>query len=210
MVISYRYKGNLYLNITNHCTNKCTFCMRNFSYVFVGYDLKLEREPTREEIIENVFKNYSGEKEIVFCGIGEPLIRLNDVLAVAKELKEHSQVPIRVDTNGQAKLLYPYRDVVKELFKVIDAISVSLNAENERKYNRLCRPQFSDAYKKMIEFAKECTKYFHTSLSVVNLSIIDIEKCRKIATDIGAQFLVRKFRDTSLEKKRIKTTVETP
>lgn len=202
MVISYRYKGNLYLNITNRCTNKCTFCMRNFSYVFVGYDLKLEREPTWEEIIENVFKNYSGEKEVIFCGIGEPLIRLDDVLAVAKELKKHFQVPIRVDTNGQAKLLYPGRDVVKELFEVTDAISISLNAENEEKYNRLCRPQFSDAYKKMIKFAKECTRYFDTSLSVVNLPIIDIEKCRKIATDMDAQFLVRKFRNTSLEKRK--------
>ena len=64
MIIAYSYKGNLYLNITNRCSNKCNFCMKNFSYVFAGYDLELKTEPTKEEILDQGLKKYSGEKEI--------------------------------------------------------------------------------------------------------------------------------------------------
>ncbi len=202
MVITYPYKGNFYLNITNRCTNRCTFCMRNYSYVFVGYDLELKREPTKEEVIEDVLKKYSKEKEIVFCGIGEPLMRLDDVVYIARELKKHLGVPIRVDTNGQAKLLYPDRDVVKELTGAIDSVSISLNAENEEKYNRICRPKFPNAYQKMLEFAKECTKHFDTYLSVLNFPMIDVEKCREIANEMGAKFTVRHFINTALENKK--------
>ena len=178
--------------------------MRNFSYVFVGYDLKLEKEPSKQEILEQALKNYSKEKEIVFCGIGEPLIRLNDVLWVCQEIKKRVQVPLRVDTNGQVKLFYPNRKVAKELSKIIDSISISLNAENEEKYNRLCRPRFPKAYKKMLEFAKECKQYFPLTLSVLNLPIVDIKKCQKIATDMGAQFIVRQFKPTFPKKYTVK------
>ena len=193
MIIAYSYKGNLYLNITNRCSNRCTFCMRNFSYIFVGYDLELKIEPSKEEILAQALKKYSGEKEIVFCGIGEPLTRLNDVLWICKKLKEKIQIFIRVNTNGHVTLRYPNRDVAKELSNVIDSISISLNAENEKKYNRLCRPAYSNAYKKMLEFAKDCQKYFPISLSVLDLPEVDIKKCQKIATDMNAQFIIRRF-----------------
>jgi len=62
MTIAYPYKGNLYLNITNRCSNKCTFCMRNFSYIFGGFDLELNTEPSNEEILVHALKKYSWEK----------------------------------------------------------------------------------------------------------------------------------------------------
>ena len=123
MVIAYCYKKNLYLNITNRCTNRCVFCIRNYSYIFADYNLKLDREPTREEIIEDTLKAHCQAREIVFCGMGEPLIRLDDVIYVAKKLKVLG-MPIRVNTNGQAKLLYPARNVAKELSQSIKAISI--------------------------------------------------------------------------------------
>lgn len=190
MVIAYCYKKNLYLNITNRCTNRCVFCIKNYSYVLAGYNLKLNREPTREEIIKNALNAHCEEQEIVFCGMGEPLIRLDDVIYVAKKLKVLG-TPMRVNTNGQAKLLYPNRNVAEELSQSIKAISISLNAENEEKYNLLCRPQFPNAYQKILEFAKECVEHLDTTLSVVDLPEIDVEKCRCIAADLGAKFLVR-------------------
>jgi len=60
------------------------------------------------------------------------LTRLNDVLWICKKLKEKIQIFIRVNTNGHVTLRYPNRDVAKELSKVIDSISISLNAENEK------------------------------------------------------------------------------
>ena len=196
MIITYPYKGNLYLNITNRCSNRCSFCMKNSSYIFFDYDLELKTDPNKEEILKQALKKYSGEKEIVFCGIGEPLIRLDDILWICKKLKEKLKVFIRINTNGHVQLRYPNRDVAKELAKVINSISISLNAENEKKYNRLCRPAYSDAYKKMLEFAKNCQKYFPITLSVLDLPEVDIKKCQKIATDMNTQFLVRHYKSS--------------
>lgn len=193
MIISYSYKKNLYLNITNRCTNSCTFCLKNFSWNFAGYNLKLEKEPTKEEVIKDVIKNYKGEKEIVFCGIGEPLLRIDDVLDISKELKKQFKVSLRVNTNGQAKLLYPKRNIARELSEVIDAISISLNAENGKKYNLLCRPEFSNAFPKIIEFIKECKEFLNTTVTIVNLPLVNVDKCRQISESLGVKFRVRDF-----------------
>ena len=182
--------NNLYLNITNRCTNKCNFCLRNLSYIFAGYNLKLKKEPTKTEIIEEAVRNYSGG-EIVFCGIGEPLMRLEDVLDIPRELKRKVKARIRVNTNGHAKLLYPKRNVAKELSKIIDAVSISLNAENKEKYNLICKPHYPDAYEKMIEFTKECKNLIDVTLTVVNLPEINIKKCKKIAYNLDVKFRVR-------------------
>ena len=190
MSITYNYKNNLYLNITNRCTNKCDFCLRNISYIFAGYNLKLKKEPSKAEIIEKTVKNYSGG-EIVFCGIGEPLVRLNDVLDISRELKKKLGVKIRVDTNGQAKLYYPVREIAKELSEVIDAVSISLNAENAEKYNTICRPESSFAYISLLGFINECKDFLDVTLTVVNLPEINIEKCKKIADNFGVKFRVR-------------------
>jgi len=40
--IAYEMWGNLYLNITNSCTNECTFCIRYQTDVLWGYNLKLD------------------------------------------------------------------------------------------------------------------------------------------------------------------------
>lgn len=193
MTISYPYQNNLYLNIINRCTNNCTFCLKKLSWNFAGVNLKLTREPSRKEIIEDAIKNYKGESQIVFCGIGEPLMRLDDVLAVSQELKKQLKASLRIDTNGQAKVLYPQRNVAKELSKVIDAISISLNAENEEKYNQLCRPVHSNAYPQILEFIKDCRKYFEVTLTVLRLASVDIKKCRKIAEDLKVHFRIREF-----------------
>ncbi|MFQ6126364.1 MAG: hypothetical protein ACE5R6_17400 [Candidatus Heimdallarchaeota archaeon] len=43
--------------------------------------------------------------EIVFCGYGEPLIRLDTILAATREIKQrYPKVKVRLDTNGQGSL----------------------------------------------------------------------------------------------------------
>ena len=55
------------------------------------------------------------------------------VLAVTRWLKSRN-IRVRLDTNGQAALINPERDVVSELKTAgIDSISVSLNAESEER-----------------------------------------------------------------------------
>ena len=35
----YKIGNNLYVNLTNRCSNRCTFCVRDEAHPFEGYDL---------------------------------------------------------------------------------------------------------------------------------------------------------------------------
>ncbi|WP_406661518.1 TatD family nuclease-associated radical SAM protein [Methanolobus sp. ZRKC3] len=191
--ISYKAHGNLYLNITNRCSANCTFCIREFSDGVYGYDLRLSRDPTEEEIIRELESiDLSKYREIVFTGLGEPTCRFETVLDITRWLHERN-CHIRLDTNGHAKLMQPDMDVVKELKGAgLESVSVSLNAESKEKYNAICKPAFDNAYESLLEFTKEAVNLgIRTQMTVVAMPEIDIAACEKIATEIGATFRVR-------------------
>lgn len=192
-MIAYELGKNLYLNITNRCTNDCCFCLRNLGPGVGGYNLWLESEPTAEEVIRAIEKDPSEYDEVVFCGYGEPMTRIDVVLEVARYLKERG-ARVRIDTNGQANLIYG-ENVVPRLKGLVDTISISLNAENAEKYDRLCRSDFGiEAYDGVLEFAAECVKYIpRVILSVVDIPGIDKQKCRQIARNLGAELRVRPY-----------------
>ncbi|MDI3481001.1 MAG: hypothetical protein PWQ97_656 [Tepidanaerobacteraceae bacterium] len=193
-MIAYRLGDSLYLNITNRCTNKCSFCIRQTGPGVGGYNLWLEKEPSFREIIEAI-GDPSGYKEVVFCGYGEPLMRLQTVLDVAAYLKKnYPGVKIRIDTNGQANLIYG-EDVTPQFKGLIDAVSISLNAENAEKYQELCRSDYGEeAYYSILEFARKCKSHVpRVVLSVVDIPSIDIEKCRRLAEELGVEFRVRHY-----------------
>ncbi|MFH1823974.1 MAG: TatD family hydrolase [Candidatus Firestonebacteria bacterium] len=180
--IAYQIRDSLYLNITNRCSNQCTFCARNYSPVVKGYNLRLAREPSISEII-NAVGDPKRFKEIVFCGYGESLIRLSTVMAVAKELKKKGGF-IRIDTNGQANLIHS-ENIVPRLSGLVDAISISLNAGNEVEYQSWCQSQFGEkAYNSIKDFILECKKYIPTVIAtVVTVPGLDIERCKHIVND---------------------------
>ncbi|TGC09172.1 TatD family nuclease-associated radical SAM protein [Methanolobus halotolerans] len=191
--IGYEAHGNLYLNITNKCSANCYFCVRESSDGVYGYNLRLSKEPSYDEIIKELeqsdLKKYN---EIVFTGLGEPTCRLETVLDVTRWLHERG-VRVRLDTNGHAKLMYPETDVVTELKNAgLDSVSVSLNAESEEKYEKICKPSLKNAYDSLIDFTKEAIEAgIATRMTVVGMPEIDIGKCEKIARDLGAGFRVR-------------------
>ncbi|MCX7913705.1 MAG: YchF/TatD family DNA exonuclease [Thermodesulfovibrionales bacterium] len=188
-VIAYKIRDNLYLNITNSCTNECSFCVRFHTDYVKGHNLRLKNEPTETELIEAIGdpKEY---KEIVFCGYGEPLLRLDVVKKVATWIKQNNGF-VRINTNGQGNLIHK-RNILPELKGFVDSISISLNAHNEETYNRLCMPAFKDAYREMINFIKEAKKYIpKVQVTVVDIEGVDIERCRKIAEELGVAFKVR-------------------
>ncbi|SFM24695.1 TatD family nuclease-associated radical SAM protein [Methanolobus profundi] len=191
--ISYEAFGNLYLNITNQCSANCVFCIRDLCDGVYGYDLRLSREPTEEEIIGDLeshdLKRYN---EVVFTGFGEPTCRFDTVLHITKWLHDKGII-VRLDTNGHAALMNPGRDVVAELKAAgLDDVSISLNAESEERYNELCKPAFIGSYAAMLDFAKSSVRLgIKTRMTVVGDNDIDIEKCESIATGIGASFRVR-------------------
>jgi TatD DNase family protein len=130
---------------------------------------------------------------VVFCGFGEPLIRLDLVKEIAKGLKSRGMT-VRIDTNGHGNLIHK-RNILPELKGLVDSMSISLNAENEEKYFNICHPSFGkETYLKVIEFIKEAKKYIpEVNVSVVGLPGVDIEKCKSIARELGAGFRLREY-----------------
>jgi len=195
MTITYEIENLLYLNITNRCTNNCTFCVRNNSDgVADGLNLWLEREPTVDEVLEDISKlEISKCKEFVFCGYGEPMMRTSDLIEICKKLKASYNMPIRINTNGQGNLINGC-DVTPLLKGLADTISISLNAKDKQAYQALCMSDFGEtAFEGILDFAAKCQKYIpHVVLSVVDLiSGEDIQACKKIAEGIGVDFRVR-------------------
>ena len=190
--ITYPIRNSLYLNVTNRCTSACTFCVRYFTDFVKGHNLRLAEEPTADDLIKEIGdpKRYD---EVVFCGYGEPLLRLDVVKAVAAEVKKKGG-KVRIDTNGHGNLIHK-RNILPELAGLVDAVSVSLNAQNAELYEKLSQPRFgAAAYDAVKEFIREATKHIpDVTATVVSAPGVDVEACRKIAGDLGAKYRVREY-----------------
>ncbi len=189
--IVYKIRDNLYLNITNRCTNECSFCIRFHSDYVKGHNLRLSEEPTEEEL-KDAIGDPSQYREVVFCGYGEPLLRIDLVKSVAAWIKQNKG-RVRINTNGHGNLIHG-RNILPELKGIVDSISISLDAHDEETYNKICRPSFKNAFREILSFIKEAGKYIpEVKITVVTLEGVDVEKCRKIAEDLGVGFRVRKL-----------------
>lgn len=191
--IVYPIRNSLYLNLTNRCSNLCTFCAKKASYVVKGHDLELSREPSAEELVQAV-GDPQRYQEIVFCGFGEPLLRLETVKTVAAELKKKG-ARVRIDTDGQANLVYG-RNILPELKGFVDAVSVSLNAESPEKYQRLCRSPFGEeSFHGILDFIREAKKVIpEVVATIVEMPGVDVEACRRLAEEeLGVKFKRRAY-----------------
>lgn len=192
--IAYRIRNSLYLNITNECTNACVFCRRQTNPVVKGHDLRLDREPTVEEIVAAIGEG-SGYDEIVFCGYGEPLLRLEVVKRVAQSLRDRGFHNLRVNTNGLGSVAHG-RNIVPELLPLIRTFSVSLNAPSAEEYQRLCRSRHgAAAYEEVKRFIRECREGGAAVVAtVVAVPGLDIGACRKVAEEeLGVLLRVRDY-----------------
>lgn len=190
--IAYAIRNSLYINLTNRCSNVCTFCMRETYPVVKGHYLKLGKEPTAEEVLRAVGDPGSYD-EVVFCGYGEPTERLDVLITVARFLKSKGK-RIRLDTNGHADLIQG-RPVIQELKGLIDTICISLNADTAEKYEEICKPVFGEkAYPALIRFIKDAKQVIpNVQVSIVEIPGTDVEKCKRIAKELGVDFRVRKY-----------------
>ena len=196
MSIVYDYFGGLYINLTNKCTNRCEFCIRNFTDSLGNADsLVLDRDPDVEEVKAELRKwKLSNYDEVVFCGYGEPTERLPELLELAKHIKAAYGKPIRINTNGLADLIWG-EDTTAWLDGIIDSVSISLNEADAESYDRLCHPRFGiQSYDAILTYIKNVKKHVpNVAVSVVGGSITysAIEQCRKIAEDLDVTFKVR-------------------
>ena len=193
--IAYPIRNSLYLNVTNRCSNRCTFCTRESSPCVKGHDLTLQHEPTAQEILDAA-GDVAGYDEVVFCGFGEPLLRWDVVREVAQVLKDQG-ARVRVNTNGQARLFLG-RDILPEMAGVVDALSVSLNAPDAARYEKICRPDAGEfAYEAVKDFIREARTFVPSvTASIVALPGVDVEDCRRIAEqELGASFRIRPYNE---------------
>lgn len=189
--LAYQIRDSLYLNITNRCSNACTFCIRFHSDYVKGHNLRLEHEPDMEEL-KSAIGDSSRFKEIVFCGYGEPLIRLDLVKKLAKWIKAKGG-RIRINTNGHGNLIHK-RNILPELKGLVDAFSISLDAHDEQTYNRICKPLYRNAFRSVIDFIREAKSITDDiTVTIVSVPEVDVEKCRRIAEELGVKFRVREY-----------------
>jgi cyclic pyranopterin phosphate synthase len=194
--IVYWLGDNLYLNITNRCSNNCYFCFRNYKNGINSFNLKLSEEPTTENILTEIKKviNKRKWKEVVFCGFGEPLERLDTVLDVTRWLKKHYAFVVRVDTNGQAQLINEGRSVINELKAAgVDKVSVSLNAPNKEIYDQVCKPKFENAYTEVLNFIKRAREKMDTEITAVTIPETNVSRMQQITADLGVKFRIREY-----------------
>ena len=195
--LAYLLDGKVYINLTNSCTNNCVFCIRNIKEDVVGTNLFLNSENVKAQDVivqlEEIKDKLSSE--IVFCGYGEPMLKLDVMKEVAAYIKKnYPHIKLRVNTNGHANLVYK-RNVLPELKGLIDKFSVSLNGENEEVYNKISLPNIEGAYDAVKDFIKEAVKEgFDTTATIVTNYKdynVDMPKCIEITKNLGAKFRER-------------------
>lgn len=192
----YPIRRSLYVNVTNECSNRCRFCPRSGGELVVkGHDLRLAREPSAGDILKALrdarLEDYD---EVVFCGFGEPTLRLEDLRKVGKEVRARWKKKIRLDTNGQGSVLLN-RDIVPELAEFVDAVSVSLNAADAATYDRLCRPTIPNAFEAVCAFIRRAKEMIPSvRATAVAVPGLDLEAVRRLAEeDLGVAFHVRAY-----------------
>lgn len=196
--IAYPIRNSLYLNITNRCSNSCVFCVRNYTDYVKGHNLRLDHEPSYQEVIGSFDRLEKSEgcfayEEVVFCGYGEPTIRLDLLKKVAKFLKS-KKARVRLNTNGQGNLIHK-RNIVPELVGLVDTASISLNVDDGKKYDQLCNSEFGEGtFEKVIDFAKECKRLLpKTVLTFLDMSGVDLKRCERIAKKLGVELRIRHY-----------------
>jgi len=191
--LAYKIRNSLYLNITNRCSNICIFCPKFKEYNLYGNDLLLKSEPSFEEVMSAIGEPV-GIDEIVFCGFGESLLRLDLLVHIAKELKRRYNYRIRINTDGQANLVYG-RNIIPDLVGLVDCISVSLNAPDAATYTRLCNTPFgADGFTGVCDFIRSAKQEIpYVIATAVNVPGVDMDKCRLLAESLGVSFRVRGF-----------------
>ena len=195
--ILYRYGSRYYINMTNRCPCRCIFCVRDSTPTLGDADsLWLDKEPMVDEVKDALRStDLSSTDEIVFCGYGEPTERFDDLVEIAKFIRNDLHKRVRVDTNGLGCLING-RNIVPELAAVVDSVSISLNAKDEEEYLEVTRSKFgSGSYDALIKFIKDCRKSIDSvTVSIVGgyISQASEDECARIADSLNVAFRVRR------------------
>ncbi|MBQ9377250.1 MAG: radical SAM protein [Schwartzia sp.] len=191
-------RRGIYVNLTNQCTCACTFCLRPLKSRAEEHSLWLREEPSLEEAREALASLvWPLVGEVVFCGFGEPTMRLDVLTSLLRWLREnHPEVKTRLNTNGLSDL-YHKRDTTPDFEGLLDTISISLNASNAERYLALTRSRFGiGSFDAMLAFAEHAKAY----VPDVVLTVVDhveddgeIARCRALCEARGLRLRVRPY-----------------
>lgn len=190
----------LYINLTNQCNCDCVFCLRQKKSMAENSTLWLKNEPTVEEIKSELEKiDWKNVSEIVFCGFGEPTMKLEELLEILKFVKKiRPEIPTRLNTNGLGELQHG-KNFSADFENILDTVSISLNAATAEKYFKITRAKFGEkSFDAMLTFAEHMKNF----VPKVVLTVVDkvtppeeISQCKKICEDRGLTLRVRPYED---------------
>lgn len=195
--IVYRYKNQVYLNITNKCPCKCEFCIRNTTdSVGEASNLWFEHEPSLEEIFAAIDAfDFTDCTEVVFCGYGEPTMALDNLIAVSRYIRERYSFKLRLNTNGLGDLIHK-RSIAKDVCEAVDCVSISLNMPDAKSYTAIVHPAYGEkSFDAMLTFAQNCHQY----LDDVRFTVVDVigeenvKKSQELADSLGIPLRVRVY-----------------
>ncbi len=188
--IAYQIRNSLYLNLTLRCDADCIFCDRKGEAMVKGHNLHIDKEPSAEELTEEI-GDPRRFKEIVFCGYGEPTIRLDVVKEVAQYVKSNGGTT-RLDTDGHGNVIN-HRDILPELGGLIDSVSISLNSTDPDEYRKLMGTPNGKQWDSMLEFASEAKNFIpRLFMSVVGVDGLDAGSAKEfVEKKFGAEFRFR-------------------
>jgi TatD DNase family protein len=199
--LAYPIRHSLYVNLTSRCTLGCTFCpkIERRDWWVKGHWLRLGRDPSVADLLAAIGAELARRPElveIVFVGLGEPTLRLDDPTEIARALRtEHAgRYRLRADTDGLANLVYG-RNVAVELAEVLDAVCVSINAADAETYQKLCPSKYGAAAWEAAKSFAVCAREagLEVTASVVGVPGLDLDACRRVAEELGATFRHRRY-----------------
>lgn len=189
----YTIGNKIYINLTNRCSNRCDFCIRQGRKGMGQTPLWIDCEPDADEVIMQLPQNLDDyDSEVVFCGFGEPTYNLDTLEEVASYLHCVDKTT-RINTNGQANLIHG-RDVSDVIADSCDVVNVSLNECNADKYQEHCNSVFgTKAFDELLQFAKLCKQRgANVIFSVVDsIGAADIAECQRLADSLEIPLRVR-------------------
>ncbi|MBI4230160.1 MAG: YchF/TatD family DNA exonuclease [Planctomycetes bacterium] len=191
--------GNaLYLNLNQDCPTDCTFCPRDTAPRVQGHDLTLTREPAVEEVL-HAAPDPKRFDEIVFCGFGEPTLRLDALKTLAAHFKRLG-CRVRVNTIGLGDQVHD-REICPELTGLVDAVSVSLNTADPHQHAKMVRPRRGGGHEAVLAFIRSAARHLpQVVVSAVDLPAVDAEAVRRVAESCGAKFLGRPYNELGVRR----------
>lgn len=199
----YRHLTGLYVNITNRCPTACVFCIKHkWNMKYHGSDLNLHgEEPDADALLKLIRKEWEQApfNELVFCGYGEPTMRLDLLLAVAGAIRGGlppipAGLRVRLNTNGLGSLVNG-KDIVPALKGLVDAVHVSLNTADPDQWQAMMRPGQEYAgkgFEGVLDFIRACARAIpETVATAIRNNSADLTKFAALAKKLGASHRLR-------------------